>query len=180
MAFGDDYTPLSPLFDGEAPVVARRNRRTRKVMFAAAAVVTIPFMGGTFASAITVSSGDIEFGQGSAAASACDPLISIGINSDYSQVAGYFDVTSLTLSDLDTTDNTDVSGLGCMGKTLTLRAFDASGQEFDLNGSAPGLALTYLVGSDPNVPVAVSSAATLDVPGDVDSALVTKVTVETT
>jgi hypothetical protein len=179
VAFGDDYTPLSRLLSGDAEVSVRRHRRTRKVIFAAAAVVSISFIGGTFASAITVSSGDIEFGQGSAAASACDPLVSIGINSDYSQVAGYFDVTSLSLSDLDTTDNTDVSGLGCMGKTLTIRAFNASGQEFDLNGSADGFAITYLVGSDPNVPVAVSSTATLGVPGDVDSAQVAKVTVET-
>ncbi|MEN9751894.1 MAG: hypothetical protein RLZZ600_941 [Actinomycetota bacterium] len=180
MAFGDDATPLSALFDETVPVAAKRSRRTRKVIVAAAAVVTLPFVGGTFASAITVSSGDVEFGQGSAAANACDPVVSIGINSDYSTALSYFDVVSLTLSDLDATDGTDVSGLGCMGKTLTIRAFDASGQEFDLNGAEAGQALSYLVGSDANVPVDVASVAAIDIPGDVDSALVTRVTVETT
>ena len=179
MALGDDATPLSGLFGGDPNPRARRGRIVRKVVAAATAVVVIPLVGGTFAGAITLSSGDIEFGQGSAAANACDPLISIGINSDYSQGLSYFDVSSLTLSDLDTTDSTDVSGLGCMGKTLTLRGFDSAGTELDLNGETAGLSLVYLVGSDAGVAVSTASVATLDVPGDVDSALVAKVTVET-
>jgi hypothetical protein len=174
MALGDDYSPLSPLFDGTPPLVKRRKRRTRRLLAAAAAIALVPTLGGTFASAITISSGDIEFGQGSAAASACDPAISIAINSDYSGSLGYFRIGSLTLSDLNTSDTDPSTHLGCYGRTLTLRAFEGE-TEVDLNGGEDGTGLTYLVDGDKGT----AETRDVTVAGDVDSSLVTRLTVET-
>jgi hypothetical protein len=175
MALGDDYSPLSPLFDGTPPALKRRKRRTRRLLAAAAAIALVPTLSGTFASAITISSGDIEFGQGSAAASACDPAISIAINSDYSGSLEYFRIGSLTLSDLNTNEADLSTHLGCYGRTLTLRAFEGE-TEVDLNGGGElGKGLTYLVVGEQGT----AETRDVTVAGDVDSSLVTRLTVET-
>jgi hypothetical protein len=174
MALGDDSSPLSPLFDGTPPAVKRRKRRARTLVAALAAAALIPTMSGAFASPITISSGDIEFGQGSAAASTCDPAITISIDSEYSPAPdNFFRIATLTLSHLNASEP-DAQGLGCYGKDLIINAYEGT-TKLDLNGSDEGDAITYTVGS----PAADDQTRTLDVHGSVDASLVTRLTVET-
>jgi hypothetical protein len=174
MALGDESSPLSPLFDGKPVATRQRTRRTRRLLAAAVAVALVPTLSGTFASAITLSSRDIEFGQGSATAAACDPAISIAVNSEYSSSLTYFRIGSLTLSDLNTNDADPVTNLGCFGRTLTIRAF-VNTSEVDLNGNASGTSLTYVVDGTRGQ----TETRDITVPGDVDSSTITNLTVET-
>ncbi len=169
MALGDKSSPLSDYF---SPVSARdlkRRRRNMRILVGVAAIAAIPALNATFASSITLSNSSFEFGQGAASASVCDSSITVAVNNVFDSDLSYFKATTITLGDMNTTAG------GCLGKTLTVRAFTAAGAELDLNDAAAGTSLTYSVSSNSGT----SASQDLTVAATLDSASIAKVTIET-
>lgn len=159
---------LERILTPEAVVQKKRTKRTEKIAVAALVALLIGSTNATFASPISLGSGDIEFGQGSQDATACDDTINVEVNMAWSSPDSYFKVSNLTLSGLNTQ--------ACLNKTLTIRAFNGS-TELDLNGAgATGNALTYTVSANTGTNVTQQ----LSVAGNINSATVTKVSIETT
>jgi hypothetical protein len=166
----EDSSPLTNfLEERQAPEVKKKQYR-QKIAAAAVVALFLPALNSTLASNISLGSDDIEFGQGSNTASACDPTINVEVNTEWAPAPdSFFKVSDFTLTGLDTT------AAACLGKTLTIRAFDSSNQELDLNDTGSGTALTYLVNSD----TGSSVSEVLTVSGTVNSSSVAKVTIQT-
>ena len=113
------------------------------------AVLVLGGMSTTLAGTISLGSNNtVEFGQGVVSTAACDPSITVIPISDYDTATGFF-VSSIQLRDIGigigdtTTAKTDV---GCLGKTLTLRAFSATDTlNFTRVGAANTTSLTLKV-----------------------------------
>ena len=92
--------------------------KSPKVIFAVGVLIAIPIIGTTFAGTVQVNTGsDITFGQGQAAAVACDADVVITPNASFS--GGHWFLTSVIITGLNTT--------ACSGKNLTVAAYDTSG-----------------------------------------------------
>ena len=165
-----DTLPLEAYFSGtEAPISPRqpaKNRTRRRILVALLAVCFIPAVNSAMAADIALSPADIEFGQGSSAVASCDNSVQIAVNSSFSSANNYFGLSSLVLSALDTH--------ACLGKTVTVRAFNGA-TELNLSGGTDPF-LRFTVTQDQGA----SATRTLSVTGSVNAADVTKVTVETT
>lgn len=165
---------LERILAPESVVETKRTRRNEKLAAAALVALLIGSSNATFASPISLGSGEIEFGQGSKAASACDDTINVEVNMAWSSADSYFKVSNLKLTGLNTQ--------ACLNKTITLRAFNGT-TELDLNGtdvagnaSTTGNALTYTITSNTGTNVTQEIA----VPGNINSANITKFSIETT
>jgi hypothetical protein len=167
----EDSSPLATFLSGGLSSQMKKKKAYRqKIATAAALALFLPAMNSTLASSISLGSDHIEFGQGSNTASACDSSINVEVNTAWSPAPdSFFKVSDFTLTGLDT------SAGACYGKTLTLRAFNSSNQELDLNSTATGNALTYTVSNSTGTSVSVQ----LPVSGSVNSADVAKVTIQT-
>jgi hypothetical protein len=111
------------LNSGEAqPPVQKQKKvisKKMKIALGAAVLLLIPILGTTFAASIAVNGGSsVQFGQGVASVDACDSAVTIGPAGDYNYSANAFHLETVTITNLDT--------IACAGKTITLRAYDAS------------------------------------------------------
>jgi hypothetical protein len=166
----EDSSPLTDFLEEKQAPEAKKKQYRQKIAAAAVVALFLPALNSTLASNISLGSDDIEFGQGSNTTSACDSTINVEVNTAWAPAPdSFFKVSDFTLTGLDTSQG------ACLGKTLTIRAFNSSNQEIDLNDTGSGSALTYLVSND----TGTSVSATLAVSGNVNSASVAKVTIQT-
>jgi hypothetical protein len=125
--------------DDEPVVKKKSNTRNLKIALGLAAVILVPTIGSTLAGTISVSSGSVEFGQGSSQASACDPTIVLTPAASFTNTtnsAGTFALGTVTL--------TGVADL-CSTKTFTIKAWGDTGTAIALtNGGVTSTALVFV------------------------------------
>ena len=107
-----------------SPSKAPRNHKNLKVILGIGALAGVIALGSTLAASINLNTGHpVEFGQGIAQTTACDNSILVTPYSKFVNAngAGSFKFSSITLSNLDSTDS------ACSGKILTLKIYGNSG-----------------------------------------------------
>ena len=98
----------------------QKRDRSPKLIFGLAVLIALPVIGITFSQQITVNTNkSIVFGQGQAAAAACDSAVVITPYAAFT-TSGYWSLQSVTVTGLDTTS------AGCQSDTLTVQAYDAA------------------------------------------------------
>lgn len=175
----------SPL---SANVTKRRSagfNTRKKVILGVAVISIIPFLLSTFAASVTIGSGNLEFGQGSQQAIACDQNVYIALGEEWhanpssdDSSNGFFRVRTATISNL----NLDA----CGGRKLRLRMIDGNSAELvigntpdakvlqvTLPATAPtsnitdstSLGLTYLTGVGQPITGTLAASVNLNVSG---------------
>ena len=160
-------------------------RHKSKIIFGTALIALVPMMLSTFAASVTVGSGNLEFGQGSQQAIACDENVFVALGEEWhgaptpqDSSAGYFRVRTITVSNLDVAS--------CAGKRLRVRLVDGTSNELQIGsvagatvfqvaipGAAPdsnitdstSLGLSYLTGTGQLISGAMAATAVLNVSG---------------
>ena len=98
----------------------QKRDRSPKLIFGLAVLIALPVIGITFSQQITVNTNTnnkVVFGQGQAAAAACDSDVVITPYAAFT-TSGYCSLQSVTVTNLDT------SSTGCKSDTLTVQAYD--------------------------------------------------------
>jgi hypothetical protein len=119
---------------------SRTNTKKRGgIMPLLAVVVSVAVVGGmstTLAGTINLNSaGSVEFGQGVVTTAACDTSISIVPASAFETSTSTFSVATVTLDRIGIkSDGSDTAtaGAGCLGKYMTIRAYNVSGEPLNL------------------------------------------------
>jgi hypothetical protein len=119
---------------------SRTNTKKRGGLMPLLAVaVSVAVVGGmstTLAGTINLNSaGSVEFGQGVVTTAACDTSISINPASAFETSTSAFSVASVKLDRIGIkSDGTDTAtaGAGCLGKYMTIRAYNVSGEALNL------------------------------------------------
>ena len=160
-------------------------RHKSKIIFGTALIALVPMMLSTFAASVTVGSGNLEFGQGSQQAIACDSNVFVAMGEEWhgaptpqDSSAGFFRVRTITVSNLDVES--------CVGKRLRVRLVDGASSEIQIGSvqgatvfqvalpqSAPAsnitdsasLGLSYLSGTGQLISGAMAATAVLNVSG---------------
>lgn len=160
-------------------------RQKSKIIFGTALIALVPMMLSTFAASVTVGSGNLEFGQGSQQAIACDENVFVAMGEEWhgsptaqDSSAGYFRVRTITVSNLDVAS--------CAGKRLRVRLVDGTSNELQIGsvagatvfqvaipGTAPesnltdstALGLSYLTGTGQLISGTMAATAVLNVSG---------------
>lgn len=168
-------SPLSDFMAGEPSqyLVQPKPKSAKKKQLLAAGFLLIPTLGTTLAGQITLGSGSIEFGQGSQLTAVCDTNITVNLASTYNTSNSTFEVSSVTLGDLNTTV------AGCANKVITITALNSSGTQLDLNGAGTsGNSIQYTVtgtsGTTETRTISIGAGVS------VDSTAVARVLLETT
>ena len=106
-----------------------------KLLVGAALLAMVPIALTTFAASVTVGNGNLEFGQGSQQAIACDPPVFVAIGEEWKgnpsaddSSSGFFRVRTVTISNLNFES--------CAGKKLRVRLIDGNSQEITLGNIA--------------------------------------------
>lgn len=161
------------------------SRNKKKILLGVAAVSVVPFLLSTFAASVTIGSGNLEFGQGSQQAIACDQNVFIALGEEWhanpssdDSSNGFFRVRTATISNL----NLDT----CGGRKLRLRMIDGTSAELVIGNTpdakvlqvvlpatAPtsnitdsqSLGLTYLTGEGQSITGTLAATANLNVSG---------------
>lgn len=112
-------TPLGNSIGGNKTV----NKGRKKVLLVLAGLSPIPLVGFVLATNVTINGGNgtndvVEFGQGSASATACDTTMTTTLNTTYNGTS--FMLTTIVLSNVDTTS------AGCLNKAITVSPANAS------------------------------------------------------
>jgi len=107
---------------------ARAPKKKFKVLLGVGLLAAVMGMGSTLAASISLSSGNpVEFGQGIAATTACDPQLTVTPYSTYinreTSTAGDFVFSSVKISGIDTATTNTSTGVGCGGRYLVLKAY---------------------------------------------------------
>ena len=165
------------------------NNRSKKII-AGFLIATIgPLVATTLAASVTIGNGgNLEFGQGSQAAVACDSEISTSMTETWYNAGLYFRVATISLTGLNTT--------ACTGKLLKLSLLGSTGTALTVGSAAETsitVALTDVSGSQTTGSTLAGSTASLSTTGTNNTLLVTlnaavylnaatvyRVTVETT
>ena len=123
---------------------SRTNTKKRGgIMPLLAVVVSVAVVGGmstTLAGTITLGSNNtVEFGQGVVTTAACDTSISITPSSAFDTSTSTFSVASVALGNIGTKvktgSETSTVGSGCLGKTMTIRAYNQQGTALDVTST---------------------------------------------
>ena len=104
-----------------------------KLILGVGVLAAVIGLGSTLAANIALNTGaPIEFGQGVAQTTSCDSEVILTPISTFvnAEGAGAFRFSGITLSGLDTTDQTGPSE-GCAGKSFTIKAYDDNGVLLD-------------------------------------------------
>ena len=106
-----------------------------KIIFGVSILAFVPVLMSTFAASVTVGNGNLEFGQGTQQAVACDQKIYIALGEEWhgaptpeDSSAGYFRVRTVTVSNVDLAN--------CAGKKLRVRLINGESKEIGI-GSVP-------------------------------------------
>jgi hypothetical protein len=124
---------------------SRTNTKKRGgIMPLLAVVVSVAVVGGmstTLAGTINLGTNNtVEFGQGVVTTAACDTSISITPSSAFDTSTSTFSVATIALGNIGTKvksgSETSTVGAGCLGKVMTIRAYDSEGTALDVTASA--------------------------------------------
>lgn len=106
-----------------------------KIIFGVSILAFVPVLLSTFAASVTVGNGNLEFGQGTQQAVACDQKIYIALGEEWhgaptpeDSSAGFFRVRTVTVSNVDLAN--------CAGKKLRVRLINGESKEIGI-GSVP-------------------------------------------
>jgi hypothetical protein len=115
-------SPLSGAFSGSSEPAKKKNKKNGAILLIAGIALTSS-IGGVFAStAITLNSGGIEFGQGTATTNVCDATLSAQLTQTWNNAAGGFQVEDVIVGGI---------GNACATKTLRVGLLDSSGTAQD-------------------------------------------------
>lgn len=142
-----ELTPLAQSFGGGS----RSSKTKRKIFLVILGLAPIPLVGFVFAANVTITgtggANVVEFGQGSASATACDTSLTTTLNTTYNGTT--FMLSSIVLSDVNGT-----SGY-CLNKAITVSpASDSAtlGSAVVTPTATPGsTAGTYTITPSPSV-----------------------------
>ena len=132
------------------------NHRTKKIIAGLLIAIVGPLVATTLAASVTIGNGgNLEFGQGSQAAVACDSAITSAITETWYQTSTIFRVATIVLTDLNTT--------ACTGKLLKISLLGSSGTALTVGTSATSItvALTDVLGAQANGVLAGNAASLL-------------------
>ena len=156
-----------------------------KIIFRVSILAFVPVLMSTFAASVTVGNGNLEFGQGTQQAVACDQKIYIALGEEWhgaptpeDSSAGYFRVRTVTVSNVDLAN--------CAGKKLRVRLINGESKEIGI-GSVPeakviqvtlpavppttnvsdstALLLSYLTGTGQSISGTLAAQAAISVSG---------------
>lgn len=156
-----------------------------KIIFGVSILAFVPVLMSTFAASVTVGNGNLEFGQGTQQAVACDQKIYIALGEEWhgaptpeDSSAGYFRVRTVTVSNVDLAN--------CAGKKLRVRLINGESKEIGI-GSVPeakviqvtlpavppttnvsdstALLLSYLTGTGQSISGTLAAQAAISVSG---------------
>ncbi len=120
-------------FESKAPK-PRRRKSTNKPILAIVGVAAVAVLGSTLAASITLnSSTSVEFGQGVAQTSSCDPTTGITVNptatyQNAANAAGSFKFGTIALTGISS---------DCAGKMFTIKVYDnASSDPLTINSAS--------------------------------------------
>ena len=144
----------------EPPKRSSRTRTQKRggLMPLLAVVLSVAVIGGmstTLAGTISLNSGtSVEFGQGVVTTAACDTTIRILPSSSFDTPTSTFNVSSIAIRDIGTQATTDTAtaGGGCLGKYMTLKAYNSTGVQLDLLGASSTPSVKF------RIPTTVSAA----------------------
>jgi hypothetical protein len=131
-----------------------RRRPRKRAIFGAVLIVLLPYIGSSLAASVTIngshgSGSAIEFAQGIQSTIVCDDTIATSLNSSYSATGAQFNVTTITLIGVNTTDSqtATTSNQGCGNKALTLSIYTtvSSTTSIATIGSDSSTAVTFTV-----------------------------------
>ena len=184
-------------FESSAPQPRRKKKSSNKPLLAVVGIAAVAVLGSTLAANISLNSGaNVEFGQGVAQTSSCDPTTGITVNpsATYQNVAGAagsFKFGTISFTGI---------AVACADKVFTIKAYDdSSSTPITLNsvsGTGPAFDYATFVFASPttankssniNTYVAGYGASASDngtyvvafpTTGQIDPALVYKITLE--
>jgi hypothetical protein len=123
-------SPLNIHPEEDLPKSKKNNNKLLKILLGVSALILVPAIGTTLAANISVSSGTVQFGQGTATAAACDATIQVVPNATFYDTGSSFQLGTITVSTLNTS--------ACDGKTLRFRFYPATGNATPLTVSGTG------------------------------------------
>ncbi|MBM3719459.1 MAG: hypothetical protein FJW51_02370 [Actinobacteria bacterium] len=112
-----------------------KQKKSFRVILGITVMGVFAALGSTLAANITINSGPVEFGQGLAAAAACDSSISVIPRSSFtnsSDTAGTFYLSGITFTNVDTTTS------GCRGKSFVINSYDSGTTRANYHGYGAG------------------------------------------
>ena len=143
-------SPLNIHPEEEVTVPKKKKDKKLKILLGVAALVAVPTIGSTLAASIGINSGGgVQFGQGVTLAAACDSAITLTPAASFDNTGNSFKLATVEISNLD--------GVACKGKTLTIKALKSDGTEQTV--SADNATSTKLVFT---LPASGSAAAPTD------------------
>jgi hypothetical protein len=128
-----------------------RSRKKKQIGAGLATLLAVTYFGSTFAASISLNDGaDLEFGQGTQAAVACDSDgITTAINEIWNTTEIQFDVATVVLSDVDTS--------ACDGKIFRVTLLGIGGTALQL-GNSSGQTFADITVSNTDESLTVASA----------------------
>ena len=106
---------------------ARPTKKKFKVVLGIGLLAGVLGLGSTLAATINLGTGaTVEFGQGISATTACDGDVTVVPGSTFKNAtgtAGDFQLTSITISNINSVANDTSTGTGCGGQTFILHAY---------------------------------------------------------
>ena len=106
---------------------ARPTKKKFKVVLGIGLLAGVLGLGSTLAATINLGTGaTVEFGQGISATTACDSDVTVVPGSTFKNAAGTagdFQLTSITISNINSVQNDTSTGTGCGGQTFILHAY---------------------------------------------------------
>lgn len=130
------------------------NHRTKKIIVGLLIAIIGPLIATTLAASVTIGSGNLEFGQGSQAAVACDSAITSAITETWYQTSTIFRVATISLTALDTA--------ACTGKSLKITLLGSTGTALIVGSTSATsitVALTNVAGSQSGGTLAGNTAS---------------------
>ena len=134
-------------------------KQRSKFLLGISLAAAVPLLVSTFAASVTVGSGNLNFGQGSEQAVACDSQVYVALGQEWhsaptpqDSTAGFFRVKSVTVSGLNL--------VACQNTKLRVRLIDMQGKEIQIGG-APGATVMQISVPQSEQPTSTSDAAVL-------------------
>jgi hypothetical protein len=126
------------------------NRKNKFLLIFVGLLALLGIGGGVLAANITVGTGTVEFGQGSAEAIACDTSITVTPVSTYT--ASGFIVTSIVLGDVNQNESTSPNG-GCGAQNIVVKALNSTSPLASATVTIPTAAATsnFTISPSPTV-----------------------------